>query len=466
MFNFLKNTSRIRLIIPTVVIGFLILSLLTTYWSYHRSLSQAEQTTLMRLGGIVNSLALQIDGDAHQHLTMHFLKKDEIIDKNQDSFYLKIHHVLTNNYKANMLNTPIYTIVFDSLSKTYQFGVTSSETPYYRHAYTSAPLALMEKHYEGAMIPMYKDEFGTWLSAFASVKNSKGEVVALVQADEKFDEFINKVQKGIWQEIFINLLVIILILGVLVRVLQPIVRREQKDKAALAAANNQIKQLDDFRKEMIANVSHDLRTPISSILGYSEVLQNKKTQLTENEENKYLSIIYSEAQRMNMMIGELFDLSKLEAGQIQLNKEPCNFIELAQDILYSYDLKAKEKEIRLLTEFQENLPLVNADIRWINRVIQNLLGNAFKYVNHNGWVKITLYTSDNYLVFKVCNTGQVIDNQDLAFIFDRYFKVAKQNEDSTGLGLAIVKKILDLHNGDVSAENNTTFTTFKFRLPI
>ncbi len=448
----------------TVVIGFLVLILYCLVWSYNYSINQAQQTTLMRLGGIVNSMALQLDGDAHQHLTMQYLTKNAISDNQQDSNYFKLHEVLRKNYVANMLHTPIYTIVFDTLSSSYQFGITSAERPYYRHAYTSSPKELMEKHYEGATIPMYKDEFGMWLSAFSVIKNSKGKVVALVQADEKFDEFINKARKQILQNLLFSLLVFAIILMLLLRVLRPILRQELRDKEALAAANIQISQLDNFRKEMIANVSHDLRTPMSSILGYSELLQNKKTQLADNEKDKYLNVIHSEAKRMNLMIGELFDLSKLEAGQISLEKEPFNISELAQDILYNYDLKAKAKNVRLVSEFQDNLPFVEADIRWIDRVLQNLLDNALKYVNEGGLVQFSAFMEDNALHFKVCNTGQPIKKEHLPHIFDRYFKSTNRTSESTGLGLAIVKKIIDLHDGKIWAESNDKLTTFRFVL--
>jgi signal transduction histidine kinase len=428
------------------------------------ALTEAENATLMRLGGIVNSMVLQIDGDAHQHLTMHYLKKDDISSTNQDSSYLKIHRVLRQNYEANMLHTPIYTIVFDSLSNKYEFGITSSEVPYYRHAYNSAPKELMEKHFEGAMIPMYEDEFGMWLSAFAAIKNKKGQVVGLVQADEKFDDFIQRARQNVFRNIIVSLLVFGSLLFALVRILQPIVKREQLDKEALAAANTQIKQLDDFRKEMIANVSHDLRTPMSSILGYAEILAQKRTQLNDNEQIKYLNIISSEAKRLNNMVGELFDLSKLEAGQIVLDKEKFNIKELSQDILYNYDLRAKEKNIRLLSEFQENLPLVEADIRWIDRVVQNLLDNAIKYANKDGLIKITIFSEDNLLHFKVCNTGEPIKSEHLPNIFDRYFKSTNRTAESTGLGLAIVKKIIDLHGGKIWAESTESLTTVRFSL--
>ena len=162
--------------------------------------------------------------------------------------------------------------------------------------------------------------------------------------------------------------------------MQPILLREQRDRQALAGANEQISQLDHFRKEMVANVSHDLRTPMASILGFSETLLLKKGSLPDADAEKYLQIIATEARRMNTMIAELFELSKLESGQIVLQKEPLHFSELAQDILFACTEQARERHIRLLTEFQEPLPLVEADIFWMNRVLQNLLANALKYV--------------------------------------------------------------------------------------
>ena len=435
-------------------------------WSYNQQISQAENTTLMRLQGITNSMALQIDGNAHQHLFMQYLKKDDITSNNQDSIYTKIQKVLYNNHEANMLHTPLYTIVFDSLSKNYVFGVNSTDKPYFRHAYNSAPKTMMEKHFEGGMIPMYKDEFGTWLSAFAAIKTSKGEVVALVQADEKFDVFITKARASAWRNILLSLVFFTLLMFILIRILQPILKREQEDKIALASANKQITQLDTFRKEMIANISHDLRTPMASILGYSEILVNKKSQLSDNEQIKYLNVITSEAKKLNNMVSELFDLSKLEAGEIKLDKEKFNITELAQDILYKYSLAAKEKNVRLLTEFQENLPLVEADIRWLDRVMQNLMDNALKFVNENGLVQFTIFTEQNLLHFKVCNTGETIDPEHIPFIFDRYFKANTTRKDSTGLGLAIVKKIIDLHEGKIKCECQEGLTTFRFSLPI
>jgi signal transduction histidine kinase len=458
--------SRFRLIFIAILVGFISIAGFSIGWSYYHALAQAEAGTLMRLGGIVNSLALQIDGNAHEALMRRYASKDDIQTNGQDSQYAAIHHILQRNYVANMLHSPVYTIVYDTAAHHYAFGVTSAEMPYFRHPYRSAPTALMEKGHEGAMIPRYRDEFGVWLSAFAVVKNKQGRVVALVQADEHFEAFILNTRKEALQNIGVISLIFLGLLLVLLRIIQPMLAREQRDKKALKAVHDQTVALDHFRKEMLANVSHDLRTPMASILGYAETLQQKSAVLTADERDKYLNIIASEARRMNKMIGELFDLSRLESGQVELHKEPVNLSELAQDNLHKYTEQARERNINLVTDFQTPLPLLNADIQWIDRVIQNLLENAFKYVNDGGVVKITIFVRDSLLHFKVCNSGKPIKTEHLPHIFERYFRSSNRSKDSTGLGLSIVKKTIELHNGRVWAEVKDDITTFRFELGV
>jgi signal transduction histidine kinase len=456
--------SRYKRILIAVIAGYLAGMIASVVLSYRYTLRQAETATLMRLGGIANSLALQIDGDRHAQLMRRYTTKDAIRTNEQDSTYFDLHRMLARNYVANMLHSPIYTIIYDSLSSGYAFGVTSAEMPYFRHSYRSAPVALMEKHLEGAMIPMYTDEFGTWLSAFAAIKDKKGAVVALVQADEHFNEFIVEARKNAMNNSAVILLIFVILMAVLLRIIQPLLAREQKDKRLIESAHEQIKQLDDFRKEMLANLSHDLRTPMANIMGYAETLHLKNASISPDTREKYLSVIALESRRMNTMIAQLFDLSKFEAGQITLKKEPVNLSELAQDNFYKYTETAKEKSVRLITEIQQPLPLVSVDIAWIDRVVQNLLDNAFKYVNEGGLVKITIYTEMEHLHFKVCNSGKPIKQEHLPHIFDRYFRVAHKGTESTGLGLAIVKKVIELHGGRVWAEVSNDLTTFRFEI--
>ena len=360
--------SRLRRVMTTVLIAFLLLITYFLTWSYFNALAEEEKASLMRLAGIANALSMQIDGDAHQRLMAKYPSKDAIVTSQQDSVYFRIHQMLKRNYDANMLKTPVYTIVLDSTNTCF-FGVTSSEMPYFRHPYHSAPALLMEKHAEGAMIPRYKDEFGNWLSAFAAVRNTKGAMVALVQVDQKFDEFIDQARSNVIKNLLISMVVCLFFLVLLVRILQPILRKERLNKDALEASNienkrinqqlqislEQVMALDNFRKEMIANLSHDLRTPMASILGYLETVLSKKSQLSVPEQSKYLHVALTEANRLNRLVAELFDLSKLESGQIQIEPEPFNMAELAQDTLQKYQLQADVKHVQLKTEFAENL---------------------------------------------------------------------------------------------------------------
>ncbi len=480
MTDIFSSKSRLRRVMMTVVAAFILLVSYFIIWSYFNSLKEAENASLMRLGGIANTLALQIDGDAHQKMMAENPKMDDITATEQDSNYRKINGLLHRNFEANMLKTPIYTIVFDSLSKTCVFGVTSSQMPYFRHVYHSAPAELIEKHTAGAMIPRYEDEFGMWLSAFASVKNRRGEVVAVVQADQKFDEFLQAARGNILKNLAVSLLVFAVLLVVLIRVLQPILKKERLDMEALAAANDEnqkigeqlktslekLTTLDIFRKEMIANLSHDLRTPMSSILGYLETVLTKKNQISEKEEMRFLNVALSESKRLNRLVSDLFELSKLESGQIELARQPFSIVELAQDTMQKYQLTAEAKHVQLMTEISENLPFVLADIQWIDRVLQNLMDNALRFAGEGGFVMFTIFQDGEKLHFKVCNSGEPIAEEHLSTVFDRYFKSKNRRTDSTGLGLAIVKKIMDLHGEQVWAEVKNEVTTFRFTLPV
>ena len=474
-----SSKSRLRGVMTTVLVAFLLLIGYFLTHSYFKSLSEAENASLMRLNGIVYTLAMQMDGDVHQRLMTKYSAKDAITTAKQDQDYFTIHEVLKRNAQANMLNSAIYTILVDTNNTCY-FGVTSDEKPYFRHPYHSAPALLMEKHAEGAMIPRYQDEFGTWLSAFAAVRNSNGEMVALVQVDQKFDEFLAQARAEVIQNLLVGVLVGAFFLLLLVKILQPILRKERLNKEALVAVNTenkriaaqlqqsleQVTALDNFRREMIANLSHDLRTPMASILGYLETVILKKNQLTDAEKDKFLQVALSESNRLNRLVTDLFDLSKLESGQIQIEQEPFNIAELAQDTLQKYQLQAEAKHVKLLTDFSENLPLVLADLRWIDRVLQNLMDNALRFVCEGGFVMFTIFEKDNVLNFKVCNSGDPIPQAHLDRVFDRYFKSSNRKKDSTGLGLTVVKKIVELHGERVWAESDDAVTTFRFTLPI
>jgi signal transduction histidine kinase len=200
-------------------------------------------------------------------------------------------------------------------------------------------------------------------------------------------------------------------------------------------------------------------------MGYSELVKDNKV-LPENEKNTYIEIINKEALRINSMVNDLMELSILESGQITLNEEPFNMIELVSDVIQKYSLRMNAKHIKMLHEFDEDLKMVHGDIKYIERVFQNLLDNAVKYVYEGGFIKITLSKhSEAKAKVKVCNIGDPISKEDQKNIFDRYFKDKSKN-DNSGLGLAISKKICELHGNEINVEVNDNINSFYFTVDL
>ncbi|MBO6517026.1 MAG: HAMP domain-containing histidine kinase [Bacteroidia bacterium] len=233
----------------------------------------------------------------------------------------------------------------------------------------------------------------------------------------------------------------------------------------IVANINDLKSVENLRKELIANVSHDLRTPLTSIQGYAETLVMLKDDLDEESKQKYLHIILSSTQRVMKLVENLFEISKLESNQVQTKKEVFSIKEMLSDIAMKYDLMAKSKSITLEIDMDDD-HTVFADIALIERVFQNLLDNAIKHTSEGEKITVSVQNPTNESV-EVCiqDTGVGIADDELPYIFDRYKKGNKK--DGSGLGLAIVKKILDLHKIEISVQSEVNQgTAFSFQLPI
>jgi len=232
---------------------------------------------------------------------------------------------------------------------------------------------------------------------------------------------------------------------------------------------NELKATDASRRELVANVSHDLRTPLSSLQGYLETLTLKTGELTEAEKQNYLSIALKQSERLGRLVSELFELAMLENRKAPIHHEPFSLAELAQDISQKFSLEAKQKNITLTTDLPTAGSFVSADIALIERVLENLIENAIKYTSENGSVHIAIEHKDQLLQTRIEDTGQGIPAEDIPHIFNRFYRVDKSRQpkqEGTGLGLAIAKRILQLHDSaiQVSSELNKG-TLFSFNLP-
>ncbi|MEN1785221.1 MAG: HAMP domain-containing sensor histidine kinase [Bacteroidota bacterium] len=238
--------------------------------------------------------------------------------------------------------------------------------------------------------------------------------------------------------------------------------------ATILSDMDKIKSLEQLRRDLIANISHDLRTPLAIIQGYIETLQMKEPSLSAEARMDYLGKINSSGERLSKLIAQLFEYSKLEANQIEPQKEPFLISELANDVHRNYQVLAKKKDITLLLHMDTPVPLVFADISLVERAIQNLMDNALKFTPEGGQVTVAIHPSDTDVEIAIRDSGPGIAKADQQLVFERYrqSKTGKEKEGA-GLGLAIVRKIMDLHNARIQVFSKPDEgTTFSFSLPI
>ncbi|GAB5557383.1 MAG: ATP-binding protein [Schleiferiaceae bacterium] len=235
----------------------------------------------------------------------------------------------------------------------------------------------------------------------------------------------------------------------------------------LKAHVEEMQSVDTLRRELIANVSHDLRTPLAVLHGYVETLEIKYENLSDDEKKHYLDIIKGSADKLSHLVAQLFEYSKLEAQQVKPQKEPFSLTDLSLDLLAHYQVIADKKNITLKLDSPNVTPMVFADIKLVERAIQNLMDNAIKFTPENGNVTIGLEVRADSVLLKVMDSGPGIPQEEQKHIFERFTQADTQKKArGAGLGLAIVKKIIELHNSQVEIISQPNHgASFQFALP-
>jgi len=230
-----------------------------------------------------------------------------------------------------------------------------------------------------------------------------------------------------------------------------------------------LKENDRLRRELVANVSHDLRTPLAAMQGYIETLLIKDGTLERDARIDYLTTARKHAARLNALIQELFELAKLDSSRMQPQFEYFPITDLIQDVIQEFELEADAANIRLEVQPPIKPLSVFADISLIQRVLENLVANAVNFTPNGGTITIAIKNSHDRVGVTVSDTGSGIRGDDLPRIFDRFYR-AEQGEESratsTGLGLAIAKRILELHGSEITVTSTVSVgTSFEFELP-
>lgn len=226
--------------------------------------------------------------------------------------------------------------------------------------------------------------------------------------------------------------------------------------------------LEKLRREFVANVSHELKTPITSIQAYSETLI--ENDMVEGEMgNKFLNVINEEAQRMTRLVNDLLLLSNYDSQNITLDLHPHDWVDMIKRSISKLELMAKEKEQSITFEHEEASLVSMFDLHRMEQVIINLISNAIKYSPEQTPIEIHIKRERDIIVLKIADSGEGIAEEHLPHIFDRFYRVDKGRSRATGgsgLGLSIVKQIVELHHGEISVVSKSNAgTIFTIKIP-
>jgi signal transduction histidine kinase len=241
-----------------------------------------------------------------------------------------------------------------------------------------------------------------------------------------------------------------------------------------ALVDSAVQSMDDERKiekskdELITNVSHDLRTPLTSIIGYLGLIEDKQYQ---NEEDilKYTHIAYEKAKQMKNLVDDLFEYTKVQQHGAPVNIMRVDLDQLLEQLTASFALEAERRGIEISSKVVPNPLMIEADPEKLGRVFNNLVANAFKYGNGASYIRITAHQEQTKVVVKVANDGTPIPKEAQSHLFERFYRAEASRSRATGgtgLGLAIVKSIVDLHHGQVTVTSDENETAFIVTLPL
>ena len=218
---------------------------------------------------------------------------------------------------------------------------------------------------------------------------------------------------------------------------------------------------ENARKKLIANISHEFKTPLTIISGYSQLMLSDAK---DEEDKKNLNVMISEAERLSDLVHEFLELSKLESGNIKLNKEMVNINTIIKNEIDKLDVDIKNKGANVTLKLCKEAELF-VDKREFTKVIENLLTNAIKFTKGDKRIVVKTYVKDEYFYYEVYNSGDTIKESDMENIFNSYYKdKSTRNKKGTGLGLTIVKVVVDLHNGECFVKNTSDGVKFTIKI--
>ncbi len=496
----------------------------------------AERAELARIRSIAVTLAPHIDGDAHRAMARQFVDRDDIRDwRSAPEPLARMHELLNRTVAENDLRTPIYTLAVRESARSrvlaapdvivpdaMVYMVTSSETPYWRHGTAFRP-AMMLPLGEGrvATVAPYDDDAGTWISAYAPIRDREGVVVGLLEVDASMDRILESIDQHTTQQVVFALLLFgVLLCAIIVlsaritasttkladaarafgrgdyatpiaatgppevRELahalegarQKIARHvatQARSEAQLAATLARAEAATRVKSQFLANMSHELRTPMNAIMGYSEMLIEDVEEAGHADLVPDLKKIRSAGQHLLALINDILDLSKIEAGKMDLLLEDFSLPETLEEVLDTVRPLLAKNHDRLEVALDPELGVVHADVIRVRQILVNLLGNAAKFTEH-GLVRVRAWLATEEdggrsVFVEVTDTGIGMTPEQRARLFTAFSQAdasTTRKYGGTGLGLALCKEFAQMMQGDIGCTSELGVgSTFTLRLP-
>ncbi|MBC7653288.1 MAG: HAMP domain-containing histidine kinase [Oligoflexus sp.] len=465
-------------IIISVYVCLILLAVYNTFHVYSTSKLSAKQNVFAKLSTAANILAAQIDGDEHEKVTSKFNTKDQIKNSVEDTSYNKIHLQLREVQKSTHINTPIYTLV-KSKNNQFLFAITSSSSPYYFHTYHNPPKELSQNFDKGDNLDEYKDENGVWLSAFAPIKNKLGKVVAVVQIDKNFQEFL----KDINNQFFNNIIFIILVYSVigffLYIFLKDVLHKEETHNKIqknykneleievkqrtldLNKANIQLTKVNNELESFFYSTSHDIRGPLCRILGLTSLAK------FEDDKQEIVDMIEIESQKMDEMLKKMVLVNGIRTKPLDIEEilvyDKIN--QILNQVKSKYKYAKADIKIKLDTQ---SLKKFHSDTEIFESIVTNILDNAFKFSDGLSPKIIINSFVDNDGIFclTVENNGKTFSEIELKNAFEFFKKAHKKGDmDTIRLGLYTIKNCVDKLNGVVDISYKNDLTMVKVLIP-
>ena len=482
-----RVNTRLLLALCIGIVALIGYFITTNYFTW---LQKSKEEVLHRLMAVTQTGSIYIDGDAHERIANQYMAKDQLTQHDQDSAYLRLHGQLSRMKVENNLQTPLYTIVYYNRDSTFHFIGTSSDRPYFRHSYKNYPKDLITHFQSGGILDTYEDENGIWLSAFSPIRNKRGQVVALLEADENFERVVAKAKSELIKNSMISLAIIIPFGFMLVTYFSRTLKKQEQDqemlliqKEEIQTQNEEIKTQNDFidrqNQELdqrvkdrtieletanseLANFlyhsSHDVQAPIATLKGLETLaLQETKEEITKN----YLQLIGLTVSKMERMVKTIQLVHSIKTTTPTI--ETIDLRQLIEDVYLQMPLK--NNHTRLNFEIADNLIIAN-DASRLRTAVHELLKNTFQYNDSKVdlEIRITAKEINQQIVLKIEDNGVGLPVEAKEELFSM-FKRGNEKSTGIGLGLYIAQISINTMKGRIEVVESAVGAVFKISLP-